>query len=55
MAEEANRRLREVSGLKAECETLKAQGKLSSTAGYVKMVKKLEKVGPRANVMVNLY
>jgi Mg2+ and Co2+ transporter CorA len=55
MADEANRRLREISSLKAEVETLKASTKLSSTAGYVKMLKKLEKVGPRAHILMNLY
>lgn len=55
MVDEANRRLREVSNLKAENEQLRAQGKLSQTAGYVKMLKKLEKVAPRAHILVNMY
>jgi hypothetical protein len=48
MTDEGNRKNFEISNLKAECEQLKAQTKLSQQAGYLKMLKKLEKVGPRS-------
>ena len=37
-----------MSEVKAEAETLKASGKVSQASGYVKMLKRLEKVAPRA-------
>ncbi len=55
MSDESNRRLRESSTLKAENDTLKAATKLSATTGYLKLLKKLEKIGPRAHILVNLY
>lgn len=36
--------------MRAECEQMRANSKLSQTAGYLKMLKKLEKVGPRAQI-----
>jgi hypothetical protein len=34
---------------------MKAQAKLSQSAGYLKMAKKLDKVGPRAHIVINMY
>ncbi len=55
LSDELTRRNTEVSTLKAECEGLKAQSKLTQQAGYLKMLKKLEKVGPRSQIQLNLY
>lgn len=47
--------MKDSSSIKAKCEQLEAQSKLTQTASYLKMLKKLEKIGPNAHIQLNLY
>lgn len=48
LSDDLIKRDRESSMFKAECEQLKAQAKLNQSASYMKIMKKLDKVAPRA-------